>query len=194
MRTRRTHQPLTYDVRLPDKAQADALRLLDASREVVNGALALLWPHLDDFQADRVGPAWKQVGRHGLPSHTVIGNGAVKARSSAACCVSSSTQAAFEQVLPILTDGFIRPETQQRPAGKQRVAIKEALSTYNTTWRGRNDLLRCKMSGACCNFFFAHDRFPWTYEDTTSATFEGRHAHVCRRRWARKRPGLSFSS
>ena len=36
MRTRRTHQPLTYDVRLPDKAQADALRLLDASREVVN--------------------------------------------------------------------------------------------------------------------------------------------------------------
>ena len=44
MRTRRTHQPLTYDVRLPDEAQADALRLPDASREVVNGALALLWP------------------------------------------------------------------------------------------------------------------------------------------------------
>ena len=63
MRTSRTHQPLTYDVRLPDEAQADALRLLDASREVVNTALTLLWPHLDDFQADRVGPAWKQVGK-----------------------------------------------------------------------------------------------------------------------------------
>ena len=32
MRTSRTHQPLTYNVRLPDEAQADALRLLDASR------------------------------------------------------------------------------------------------------------------------------------------------------------------
>ena len=39
--TCRTHQPLTYDVRLPDEAQADALRLLDASREVENRALAL---------------------------------------------------------------------------------------------------------------------------------------------------------
>ncbi len=36
MRDSRTHQPLTYDVRLPDEAQVDALRLLDASREVVN--------------------------------------------------------------------------------------------------------------------------------------------------------------
>jgi putative transposase len=68
MRDSRTHQPLTYDVRLPDEAQGDALRVLDASRKVVNGALALLWSHLDDFKGDRVGPAWKQVGKYmGLP-------------------------------------------------------------------------------------------------------------------------------
>ncbi len=42
MRTGHTHQPLTYDVRLLDEAQADALRLLDASRSVVNIALTLL--------------------------------------------------------------------------------------------------------------------------------------------------------
>ncbi len=44
MRDSRTHQPLTYDVRLPDEAQVDALRLLDASRghqSGTNSALAL---------------------------------------------------------------------------------------------------------------------------------------------------------
>ena len=35
MHTDRTVQPLSYDVRLPDEAQADALRLLDSSRAVV---------------------------------------------------------------------------------------------------------------------------------------------------------------
>src|SRR5437588_1037356 len=64
MRTSCPHQPLTYAVRLPDEAQADALRLLDASQAVVNAALAILWPHLDEFGNDRVGPAWKQVGKY----------------------------------------------------------------------------------------------------------------------------------
>ena len=64
MRASHTHQPLTYDVRLPDEAQADALRLLDASQAVVNAALVLLWPYLDEFATDRVGPAWKQVGKY----------------------------------------------------------------------------------------------------------------------------------
>jgi hypothetical protein len=51
-------------VRLPDEAQADALRLLDASRSVVNQALELLWPHLDEFGTKQAGPAWKQVGQY----------------------------------------------------------------------------------------------------------------------------------
>ena len=53
MRTSRTHQPLTYDLRLPDEAQVDALRLLDASREVVNQVLPILWPYLDEFGSER---------------------------------------------------------------------------------------------------------------------------------------------
>ena len=32
-------QPLSYNLRLPDEAQADALRLLDASCSVINQAL-----------------------------------------------------------------------------------------------------------------------------------------------------------
>ena len=62
MRTGRHYQPLSYDLRLPDEAQADALRLLDASRQVVNEALVQLWPHLDDFRLEHAGPAWKEVG------------------------------------------------------------------------------------------------------------------------------------
>ena len=54
-------QPLSYDLRLPDEAQADALRLLDASRAVINLALTALWPRLDEFATERSGPAWKHV-------------------------------------------------------------------------------------------------------------------------------------
>ena len=61
MHTGRDQQPLSYDVRLPDEAQADALRLLDASRAVVNALLIALWPRLDGFLGERRGPAWKQV-------------------------------------------------------------------------------------------------------------------------------------
>ena len=70
MRTSRTHQPLTYDVRLPNEAQADALRLLDASRAVINQALTLPWPSLDEFGSERDFPAWKQVGKYmGSPQY-----------------------------------------------------------------------------------------------------------------------------
>jgi len=59
MHASRQRQPLSYDLRLPDEAQAHALRLLDASREVVNAALLALWPQLDEFLTGREQPAWK---------------------------------------------------------------------------------------------------------------------------------------
>src|SRR5215471_18772692 len=59
MRAGRTVQPLSYDVRLPDEAQTDALRLLDASRAVVNALLICLWPQLDECMGERSFPAGK---------------------------------------------------------------------------------------------------------------------------------------
>src|SRR5436309_15715681 len=130
MRESRTHQPLTYDVRLPDDAQADALRLLDASRAVVNQALALLWPHLDAFGRDRVGPAWNQVGKY-IASPSPHGDRQWRCESEVVGRLlrqQAERKKAFELVLPILSDGFIRPKTENRPAGKNRPEIREAIS------------------------------------------------------------------
>ena len=172
MRTSRTHQPLTYDVRLPDEAQADALRLLDASREVVNVALTLLWPHLDDFQADRVGPAWKQVGKY-MGSPQYHGDRQWRCESEVVGRVlraQAQRKQAFTLVLPILTDGFIRPKTEKRPAGKNRPAIKEAITALQksleedeTSFVALHNVVE-----QACNYFFQHDRFPTTYEELQS--------------------------
>ena len=55
------YQPLSYDLRLPDDIQAEALRLLIVSREAINATLVQLWPHLDAFMQKLPGPAWKQA-------------------------------------------------------------------------------------------------------------------------------------
>src|SRR5437016_4206467 len=131
MRTSRPHQPLTYDVRLPDEAQADALRLLDASKAVVNQALTLLWPDLGEFGRERVGPAWKQVGKY-MGSPKSHGDRQWRCESETVGRIlrqQAERKKTFELVQPILSDGFIRPKTEKRPAGKNRPAIKEAVTS-----------------------------------------------------------------
>src|SRR5215469_16630740 len=122
-------QPLSYDLRLPDAAQTDALRLLEASRAVVNALLVTLWPSLAAFGGEQRGPAWKQVlalsaspDPHGSRQFSCEAETAGRILRAQA----SRTQV-FAQVLPILSDGFIRPQTETRPAGKHRQAIKAAI-------------------------------------------------------------------
>ncbi len=55
-------QTLSFPIRLPDSMQAEALRLLDASRIAINQILTDLWPTLDLFAQDRAGPAWNYEG------------------------------------------------------------------------------------------------------------------------------------
>ena len=57
-------QTLSFPIRLPDGQQAEALRLLDASRPAINQMVMDLWPHLDLFVGERTGLAWKQVEKH----------------------------------------------------------------------------------------------------------------------------------
>jgi hypothetical protein len=68
---------LSYPLRLPDAVQADALRVLDASREVINATLVALWPRLDAFGTRESTYAYQQVtaligpgSRRSLPART----------------------------------------------------------------------------------------------------------------------------
>jgi putative transposase len=169
MRTCRTHQPLTYDVRLPDEAQADALRLLDASRTVVNQALTNLWPHLDEFGSEHAGPAWKQVGKF-IGSPVPHGDRQWRCESEVVGRLlrqQAERKKAFELVVPMLTDGFIRPKTEKRPAGKNRPAIKEAITALQksldedeTSFVALQNVVE-----QCCNYYFQQDHFPASYEE-----------------------------
>jgi len=169
MRDSRTHQPLTYDVRLPDEAQADALRLLDASRAVVNAALAILWPYLDEFGEREASPAWKQVGKY-MGSPQYHGDRQWRCESEVVGRVlraQAQRKKAFALVLPILSSGFIRPKTEKRPSGKNRPAIKEAITTLQKSLEEDETSFVALQNVVeqCCNYFFAHDGFPATYEE-----------------------------
>jgi putative transposase len=169
MRTSRTRQPLTYDIRLPDEAQADALRLLDLSREVINTALTLLWPHLDEFGSDRAGPAWKQVGKYtGSPQYH--GDRQWRCESEVVGRVlraQAERKKAFGLVAPILSDGFIRPKIENRPPGKNRPAIKDAITALqkNLDEDETSFVALENVVEQACNFFFQQDRFPSSYEE-----------------------------
>ncbi|MFL5624998.1 MAG: zinc ribbon domain-containing protein [Ktedonobacteraceae bacterium] len=169
MRANRTHQPLTYDLRLPDEAQADALRLLDASQAIVNQALTILWPHLDEFGNDRVGPAWKQVGKY-IGSPQPHGDRQWRCESETVgrlLRAQAERKKAFVLVLPILSDGFIRPKTEHRLAGKNRSTIKEAVTALQKSLE-EDETSFVELQNVveqCCNFFFQQDRFPTSYEE-----------------------------
>ncbi len=169
MRTSRTHQPLTYDVRLANEAQADALRLLEASRAVINQALTLLWPSLDEFGSERDFPAWKQVGKY-MSSPQYHGDRQWRCESEVVGRLlrqQAERKKAFELVAPILSDGFIRPKTEKRPAGKNRPAIKEAIAALQKSLEEDETSFVALQNVVeqACNFFFQHERFPSSYEE-----------------------------
>src|SRR5215471_9223509 len=115
MRTSRHFQPLSYDIRLPDQAQADALRLLDASRAVVNATLVQLWPSLDAFLVDQEGPAWKHVGAL-MGSPEPHGDRQWRCESETAGRIlrtQASRKQIFLLVQPILSEGLIRPAEEK---------------------------------------------------------------------------------
>ena len=120
MRQGNHYQPLSYDIRLPDSAQADALRLLDTSRAVVNALLVALWPRIDEFEAERTGPAWKQVVAM-TASPDPHGDRQFRCESETAGRIlraQAERKQVFQLIQPILSDGLIRSKTEKRAAGK----------------------------------------------------------------------------
>ncbi len=154
MRTGRDQQPLSYDVRLPDEVQADALRLLNAS--------------LDEFRGERSGPAWKQVGAM-TDSPDPHGDRQFRCESETAGRIlrgQAERKQVFELIRPLLSDGFIRPQHEARPAGKNRTTIKEAIQTLQTTLEEDDTALVAMQNVVeqACNYFLDQGEFPTTYE------------------------------
>jgi putative transposase len=169
MRTGCGFQPLSYDIRLPDEIQADALRLLQVSREAINAALVQLWPHLDAFIASHPGPAWKQAERYVL-ARSGHGNRLERCQLEHAGRImraQAERKQVFQLLQPILSDGFIRPKEEKRPAGKNRKTIKEAIEALQKTLDDEETsfVTMQNMVEQCCNFFLAQGCFPETYEE-----------------------------
>src|SRR5947209_7562690 len=172
MRADRDYQPLSYDLRLPDSAQADALRLLDASRAVVNTALVQLWPYLDDFMAERAGPAWKHVVEL-VGSPDPHGDRQWRCEAETAGRImraQAERKQVFQLIQPILSDGFIRPKTEKRLAGKNRKTIKEAIEALQKTLVDDNTAFISiqNVVEQACNHYLEHGEFPTTYEQMQS--------------------------
>jgi putative transposase len=169
MRTGRDQQPLSYDVRLPEEAQADALRLLDASRAVVNALLARLWPRLDEFLGERSGPAWKQVVAM-TDSPDPHGDRQFRCESETAGRIlraQAVRKQVFALIQPILSDGFIRPPEGKRPAGKHRKQINEAIEALQKTLDDDETVFVSMQNVVeqACNHFLLHGAFPACYEE-----------------------------
>src|SRR6266478_8564958 len=109
-------QTLSFPIRLPDAMQAEALRLLDASRIAINQIIIDLWPQLDLFGSSRTGPAWKQVERH-LLTRSGHGNRQERCEMEQAGRIlraQASRKQVFQTILPLLSEGLIRPAEEKR--------------------------------------------------------------------------------
>jgi transposase len=164
-------QTLSFPIRLPDALQAEALRLLDASREAINQILVELWPQLDLFVADRTGPAWKQVELHLL---TRSGHGNRQERNEMEQAgrllrAQATRKQVFHTVLPLLSEGLIRPAEGKRQAQKDHRQIKEQVRALRTQIQDAGEdaeafMAMTNLVEQACTRYLQSDEFPATYE------------------------------
>jgi len=159
-------QVLTYSIRLPDDAQADALRLLDVSRAVVNQTLTLLWPRLDEF-AERPSPqAWKHVTDL-IDSPDPHGNRQWRCEAETAGRIlraQAERQRLFLLIQPLLSANLIQPASGKIPARKDRKALMTQMRTLAQT-SDATAMEMLNVAEQCCNLFLRTGRFPATYEE-----------------------------
>jgi putative transposase len=160
-------QTLSFPIRLPDAMQDEALRLLDASRTAINGILEALWPDLDAFATERSGPAWKQVERRLL---TRSGHGSRQERcemeqAGRTLRAQATRKQVFLTLLPLLTEGLIRPADGKRPAKKDYRAISEQVRALRADLDDPDAFMALtNVLEQACNVYLQTGTFPATYE------------------------------
>jgi hypothetical protein len=169
-------QTLSFPIRLPDTLQAEALRLLDASRIAINQIIIDLWPQLDLFASDRTGPAWKQVERH-LLARSGHGNRQERCEMEQAGRIlraQASRKQVFQTILPLLSEGLIRPVEEKRPASKDHRQIKEQVRVLRTQMQDAGEdadtfMAMTNVLEQACNRYLQTEAFPTTYEELQPA-------------------------
>jgi len=164
-------QTLSFPIRLPDILQAEALRLLDASRIAINQIISDLWPQLDLFGSSRTGPAWKQVERH-LLTRSGHGNRQERCEMEQAGRIlraQASRKQVFQAIVPLLSEGLIRPAEGKRPARKDHQQIKEQVRTLRAQMHDAGEdadafMAMTNVIEQTCNRFLQTGEFPTTYE------------------------------
>ncbi len=168
MRDSRDQQSLSYPLRLPDEAQADALRLLDISRQVINAVITSLWDRLDDFGTRTNKYAYKQVEEMTHSPHP-HGDRQWRCEAEQAGRIlrgQAERKKQFALILPLLSEGLIQPKTEQKRAGKSRKAIKEALADLRAeNSDGGNAVELQSLIEQSCNFYLKNGCFPDSYEE-----------------------------
>jgi putative transposase len=165
-------QALAFPIRVPDAMQASALRLLDISRVASNQILLDLWPRLDVFAGERTGPAWKQVERHRI---TRSGHGSRQERNEMEQAgrilrAQASRKQVFEMIVPLLSQGLIKPAEGKRPARKDYRQIKEQVRTLRSQMQDAGEdaesfMAMTNVSEQACNRYLQTGIFPTTYEE-----------------------------
>jgi putative transposase len=168
VRTGRDQQSLSYPLRLPDDIQADALRLLSVSREVINFTVTALWGRLDEFATRTNSYAYKQVEEMITPS-LPHGHRQWRCEAEQAGRIlrgQAERKQQFALMLPLLAQGMIQPQTETKRAGKNRKAIKQAVADLReaNSDGGKAVELQSLIEQAC-NFYLQNGCFPDTYEE-----------------------------
>src|SRR5713226_8697863 len=166
MRGKRAPQSLSYPIRLPNEVQEDALRLLDVSREVINTTVAALWDRLDEFCERETKYAYKQVTAL-MEAPAFYGDRLWRCQAEQAGRIlrgQAERKKQFLLILPILEQGMIQPKTEIKRAGKNRKAIKQALSDLReANSDGGNAVELQSLIEQACNFYLANGCFPESY-------------------------------
>src|SRR5215470_11431634 len=126
VRSRQTNR-IRYPIRLPESAQADALRLLDVSRAVINATVTALWPQLDAFGTRESTFAYQQVSAL-IGSSDPRGDRQWRCEAEQAGRIlrgQAHRKKQFARILPLLSEGMIAPKTETKRAQKNRKAIKQ---------------------------------------------------------------------
>ncbi|HEY7414128.1 MAG TPA: transposase, partial [Ktedonobacteraceae bacterium] len=168
MRTGRDQQTLSYPLRLPDEIQADALRLLAVSREVINRTVTALWARLDEFATRTNTHAYKQVEQMMAPP-LVHGHRQWRCEAEQAGRIlrgQAERKRQFLLIRPLLEQGMIQPSTGTKRAAKNRKAIKQAIvDLREANADGGTAVELQSLIEQACNFYLQNGCFPDTYEE-----------------------------